>query len=278
MSVQEPRVEQSQGFGQFISKYLGLYRGFFQASLVADLEYRLNFAIRFVSDIFWYAGQILTFEVIFMHTPEIGGWNALQMRVFLAILFIVDAIYMLIWHENFNTLTEGVRKGDLDLLLVKPVNSQFMISSQRIATAYIGNLGIGVAWFIYTCSELPNFNWLQLLWLLIMLPASLSVIYFIRFCLNASAILFTRADSLQFIWYTVFRLGHRPDRIYQSAMRFVVLFILPVGMIASAPARAILEPADAVTVIWALVMGPTLIYLSNCYWKFCLSRYTSASS
>lgn len=277
MSAQEPSVQRYQQ-PKFFSKYWGLYTSFFKASLVADLEYRLNFAVRFISDIFWYAGQILTFEVIFMHTPQIGGWNAMQMRVFLAILFIVDAIYMLIWHENFNALTEGVRKGELDLLLVKPVNSQFMISSQRIATAYLGNLAMGLAWFIYTCSVLPGFNWLQLFWLIFMLPASLSVIYFIRFCLNASAIIFTKADYLQFIWYTIFRLGHRPDRIYQTAIRFAVLFILPVGMIVSAPARAILEPPEPLLIIWAVILCPLLFFLSSRYWKFCLSRYTSASS
>jgi len=268
-------------FSSFIfntKKIIHLYIGFFRASLVADLEYRMNFTIRFFSDVFWYIAQIMTFEIIFMHTRIVGGWSIEQMRVFLSLIFITDAIYMLLWHENFNNLSEGVRRGELDLLLVKPINSQFMISSQRLATAYVGNLLLGVAWLFYTCYSLPQFNWLQLLWLLIMLPAALSAIYLVRFFLNASSIIFTRADFLQFLWYTIFRLGHRPDRIYQTAMRFVVLFVIPVGMIASAPARVILEPPDWGIILWALCMVPLVALITNRYWNFCLSRYSSASS
>jgi ABC-2 type transport system permease protein len=90
--------------------------------------------------VFWYAAQILTFEVIYKHTEKIGDWNIQEMRVFLGLLFVIDAIYMVIIHENIENLSEKVRKGDLDLLLAKPVNSQFMISLQKANTAILGNL------------------------------------------------------------------------------------------------------------------------------------------
>ena len=71
------------------------------------------------------------------------------MRVFLGLLFVIDAIYMIIIHENLENMSEKVRKGDLDLLLAKPVNSQFMITLQKANTAIIGNLVLGTSWLIY---------------------------------------------------------------------------------------------------------------------------------
>lgn len=259
-------------------KYGLLFAAFFKTSFVADLEYRINFAVRFLSDIFWYIGQLLTFEVIFLHVPQIAGWSAPQMRVFLAILFITDALYMMLWHDGLTSMTDAIRKGELDFLLVRPVNSQFMITSQKIATAYLGNFTFAFIWFFWTCSQIPDLNWLNMFWLIIMIPAAMSVIYSIRFFLSASTVLFTKADSLQFIWYTIFRLGHRPDRIYQGAMRYFVLFLLPVGMIASAPAQVILETPNPWMILWALVFTPLSMFLTHQYWNFCLSKYTSASS
>ena len=130
----------------------------FKASLIADLEYRANFFSRILTDIFWYVAQVVTFEVLYQHTDKIGDWNVYQMRVFLGLLFVIDAFYMIIIHENLEGLSEKVRKGDLDLLLAKPINSQFMITLQKANTAIFGNLMIGFAWLIYALNGLPEFS------------------------------------------------------------------------------------------------------------------------
>lgn len=259
-------------------KYFSLLMAFLKTSFITDLEYRMNILIRFTSDIFWYGGQLLTFEVLFLHLDKIGGWSAPEMRVFLGLLFVVDAIYMMFWHDSLNYISEAVRKGDLDFLLIRPVNSQFMITSQKISTAYFGNLSISLIWLFWACSQIENFQWLNLLWLIIMIPAALSVIYTMRFFLSAAAVIFTRADFLQFMWYAVFRLGHRPDSIYTGFMRYLVLFLIPIGMVASVPARMILHEPDLALVAWALLIPPLGIFLTNKFWNFCLSKYTSASS
>jgi ABC-2 type transport system permease protein len=77
-----------------------------------------------VTDIFWYIAQITTFEVLFHHTQYIGSWNLEQMRVFLGVVFVVDALYMIILSENLDQFSEKVRKGDLDLLLAKPAKKR----------------------------------------------------------------------------------------------------------------------------------------------------------
>lgn len=261
-----------------IKKYSSLLFAFLKTSFITDLEYRMNLTIRFLSDVLWYLGQLMTFEVLFLHMNNIGGWSAPQMRVFLGLLFVVDAIYMMLWHEGLNSITEAVRKGDLDFLLIRPANSQFILTTQKISTAYLGNLMLSLSWLIWACSQVPNFQWLNLLWLTIMIPAGLMTIYSIRFFLSATSILFTKADFLQFMWYTVFRLGHRPDTIYKGFMRYLVLFILPVSMVASVPARAILETPEWPMVFWALMLIPLGGFLTHKYWQFCLSKYTSASS
>ncbi len=132
-----------------IRKYASLYSAMFKASFISDLEYRANFFTRIITDIFWYFAQVMTFEVIYKHTEKIGDWNIAQMRVFLGVLFISDGLYMMFLHENIENISEKVRKGDLDLLLAKPVNSQFMLSLQRTSTAYIGNLILGSSWLFY---------------------------------------------------------------------------------------------------------------------------------
>ncbi len=146
---------QPRRFGASLAKYLRLYLAFFRASLVADLEYRANFITRIFTDIVWYSAQIITFESLFLHTQRVGDWDVHQTRVFLGLVFIVDAFYMILFHDNLDRMNTSIRKGDLDLLLVKPVSSQFMLSCQRVTTAMIGNLFIGVGWFVWALWSIP---------------------------------------------------------------------------------------------------------------------------
>lgn len=259
-------------------RYMGLYRAMFKASIIADMEYRVNFLTRIVTDIFWYAAQILTFEVLFSHTPKIGDWNLDQMRVFLGLVFIADALYMIIFSENMDQFSDKVRKGDLDLVLAKPVNSQFMLSLQKASTAGVGNLCIGITWFFLAILKLPDFEWLRLFWLIVLIPCGLIAIYSVRFAIAATAVIFARSENLQFIWYQIYRLGMRPDSIYVPWLKWLLLTALPVGVVASVPARAILEPPQWGLFLWVICLSGILIYLSNRFWRFALKSYSSASS
>lgn len=261
-----------------LKKYLFLYFALFRTSFIADLEFRVNFVTRIMTDIFWYLAQILTFEVLFLHTTKIGDWNLEQTRVFLGIVFVVDALYMIILSENIDQFSDKVRKGDLDLLLAKPINSQFMISLQKAGTAMIGNLCLAMGWFIYSLIQLPDFEVLRLLWLLLLIPCGLISIYATRFCIAATSVVFAKSENLQFIWYQLYRLGMRPDSIYTPWLKWTLLTVLPVGVIASVPARALLEPPNFALFIWVVILSGMLIYLSNRFWKFALKYYSSASS
>lgn len=261
-----------------LRKYAALYAAFFRASFIADLEYRVNFFTRIVTDIFWYAAQIVAFEVLYQHTEVIGHWRLPETRVFLGILFVIDAIYMVLIHDNLDRFAMKVSKGELDMILAKPVNSQFMVSFQRASTALLGNLLIALGWLTFSLWSLDGFQPLRLLWLLVLIPSGLTVLYVLRFGMSALSVIFTRAENLQFVWYQIYRLGMRPDSIYVPWLKYVLLTLVPVGVIASVPARALLDPPDPALFLWAPVLAMILIWLSGRFWRACLRFYASASS
>ncbi|AZZ35846.1 hypothetical protein CIK05_03195 [Bdellovibrio sp. qaytius] len=261
-----------------LRKYLSLYGAFFKASFVADLEYRLNFILLVAAECIWYGTQLLLYEVIYRHTSLIGDWTLVQMRVFVFLALFVDSIYMILWDPNFSKFNDEVRKGNLDLLLTKPVNSMFMISSQKVSISHIPCLIFTGGGLIWALQAIPDFSWFRLFWLFLMIPAGLSVIFVGRLALNSTAIIFSRADFLQYVWYSIFRLGLRPDAIYKGFLRYVLLFVLPFAMVASIPTRFLLEPVQLGFIAWALVMPVLLFTFMNWYWKFCMRFYSSASS
>ena len=262
-----------------IKKYAGLLVSFFRASAISDLEYRLNIVGKVVTDIIWYAAQLSVFEVIFHQTPNLAGWTLDTMRVFMGVLFVVDSMWMLIFQENLDKLSEKVRKGELDLLLAKPVNSQFMLSFQKFSTPYVCNFFITIVYLGWALSTLPHPVGLERIAILIFsLPCALATIYGLRFFFSASALIFTRAENINYVWWQFYRLGMRPDAVYPPWLRFIVLSIVPVAFIASVPSRLILEPLSPLLIGGSVVVACASVYASTRFWRFALRFYSSASS
>jgi len=99
-----------------------------------------------------------------------------------------------------------------------------------------------------------------------------------RFFFSATAVIFSRAENLQYLWYHLYRLGIRPDTIYTPWLKFVVLTALPVGLIASVPARLVLGLASPWLALWVVAMAVVSVWLSGLFWRWTLTFYQSASS
>jgi len=262
-----------------IKKYLSLYWTFFRTSLMADLEYRLNIVTQVITDLFWYAAQASVFEVIFTHAPNISGWTLPAARVFMAMMFFVDALWMILFQENFGRLSTKIRRGELDLLLVKPVNSMFMVTFMKQNTAYLVNLVFTGAYLVWTVSLLPTpVSGFRFLFLLSAIPSALMICYAFRMFFSVWSVIFANAESLNYVWYQLYKLGMRPDAMYPKWLRYLVLSFLPVAFIASVPTRLILEPPNWVLACGGPAIGLFLIWLCARVWNYALTYYSSASS
>lgn len=261
-------------------RYWEIYLSLFQTSLIADLEFRLNFVLKTITDIIWYLAQMTVFEVLYHHTQQIAGWDLSKARVFMSVLFTMDAIWMVVFHANLDELSYKVRRGELDLLLVKPVHSQFLISLQRQTTSYILNLVVTLTYMIWALSQLPNpvEAWRFLYFIFFAVPSAQLIMYFFRLSFAMLAFIFTNADSVNYIFYQIYRLGMRPDSYYPKWLRYTVLTWLPMAFVASVPTRLLVEEFDLKLAILGPALAVFFLWLSTKLWQRATSRYSSASS
>lgn len=262
-----------------IQKYLRLSWAFFKASLMADLEYRANLLTKIGTDLLWYVTQMSLFEVLFLHMPLISGWTIAEVRVFLGILFLVDGFWALLFWENLDGLSMRVKTGELDLLLAKPVSSQFMVSFRKMSPAYLVNIALVFAYIFWSLSQTERgIHWEDPFVVLAVVPFGVMIAYSIRFAFASLAVIFVNAESLNFVWYNIYRMGTRPDGIYPRWLRFLVMSFLPVAFIASVPARLVLDKAQPWMWIATPLMGLVPVVATVYMWKWVLKRYQSASS
>lgn len=260
-------------------RYLRLWAQFLKMSVMADLEYRLNMILRFIGEFVWYLAQLSTFEVIYTHTTLIQGWDVNAMRVFMGCLFLVDVIYMFFIQENMEHFSSMVRKGDLDLYLVKPINSQFMVSCRKVSSVYLLNMFVVLIYLSWAVSQLQTMvTPLQIALFVVLLICGFLICYSIRFFMASLAVIFVNTTSLQFLWHQIYRLGTRPDIVYPRTLRIVLLTILPVGFFASVPSRILVEGLDPRLLVASVAAALFGLLFSSWFWNRALKSYSSASS
>ncbi len=260
-------------------RYLKLWLAFFRNCLTRELEYRGHFILVFMVDVVWYVMQISVMSMMYTLTPSLGGVGKAEATVFLGTLFLVDATNMMLFASNFWRVPFYISTGELDFFLLRPVSTFFMVFTRYINLASIFNLALGLTVFIYGVELLPSspngYAWIQ--WVIMFICAV--VLQLSMQGIIASFAIFTvAADGIQFVYYTLFRLGERPDSIYSGWIRRVVLYIIPFAVLASMPLRALTGTLTnemfVTTILLAVGFGSVALWL----FSYCLQRYSGASS
>ncbi|MFM8285283.1 MAG: ABC transporter permease, partial [Planctomycetaceae bacterium] len=107
-------------------------RTFFRNSLVREMQFRWNFLAEVASHAFWFSTQLLFFHLVFGNVRQINGWTSAEYHGFMATGMILNALMEAFFVPNLANLSELVRTGGLDFALLKPIDTQFLISFEKI--------------------------------------------------------------------------------------------------------------------------------------------------
>ncbi len=260
-------------------RYLRLFGCFLRFSISRAMEFRVDFFFRIVMDITFYTVNILFFEVIFLHTTVLGGWDANQMRVFIGCFLLIDALSMTLFANNLWMLSTYINRGDLDYYLVRPVSSLFFLSLRDFAANSFLNLlmaGGILIWALagYDGRVTPG----AVVLLLVLLLNGTYLRYCVRVLTIIPAFWLHAGQGLEIVFFHMARLVDRPHRIFTGPVRIALTTVLPFSLMASVPAQLLIDGFQGR--LFLLLAGVTLCFsllLATC-WRLGLRAYSSASS
>ncbi|MCL2694540.1 MAG: ABC-2 family transporter protein, partial [Oscillospiraceae bacterium] len=115
-----------------ILKHFKVYCMFAKISLMQQLEYRANFVIGVSAECCWLCTKLLYAFIVHRTGSEIGGLSPDQITLFIGTFIIFTAIYTGLFMHNLGFIPWRVRQGDLDLMLVKPISTQFHLTMREV--------------------------------------------------------------------------------------------------------------------------------------------------
>ncbi len=261
-----------------MSRYWRIYRTFFVSSFARELEFRANFVAKVFQNVIWIFFFILILLVIYRNTDSVAGWNRGDAFVLAATCFFMNAVFQALF-LSLNEIPEQVRKGTLDFVITKPIDTQFWVSTRKFNFDQVGTLFAGIVMIGYG-SYIAHIHAGALQWLAyVSLIASSTVIFYgFNLMLMTTGIWLVRVDNLWVLGDTVMQIARYPLDIYGSGLRSMFTFIVPLAFLATMPARQLKDHFDPLMLALGISWALAFFVLSRWFWNYALIHYGSASS
>lgn len=215
--------------------------------------------------------------LIAVKTKAIAGYSLWQVVLFFATFNLVDNVTQFFLREVYR-FRSYVVSGDFDYILTKPWSplikslfggsdildlpmvllSSILIFISIIKLDHITSSGIILYLLLIICSEI------------IALSFHIAVL--------AVGILTTEVDNTIMLYRDLTSMGRFPVDIYREPISWIITFVVPVGIMMTYPAKALMGLLSQTSLIIAVSISFIFLFLSFKFWRFSLTRYTSASS
>lgn len=270
--------------------YYRVFLTFFRNSLIRELMFPANFMIQVVTRLFWFFARVALFGMIYKEVDHIQEWSKHEYFAFMATGMLINAIVEAFFMPNCAAFCENIRTGKLDFALTKPVDSQFLVSMEKISLAMVSQLMLAAALLGYSLYQIGQaVSVLQVVLFLFYVVVAVAFFYSMMITTACTSIWFGRNQGLYDFWFyiTIFAQyprsiydGHNPGHIEPGeALQFAFSWVVPILLVVTVPAQAIVGTLTdwrfaAVAVIAAIFS----LVISRGVFLWSLNHYRGASS
>ncbi len=263
-----------------LNRYLGLYAALWKNSVTREMGFKSNFLLWIVVELLWFALQLTFMTVIYSHTDHIGTWTKWEVVLLVGAAHFIQQIFTALFLVNCTQLSEHIRTGKLDFMLLLPVNTRFLVSFRQVDLGGFINAASAVAVMVYAARELqlaPSAA--QIAGFLALCAVGLLIHYSLMFLLAAISFWTVQAQGIVYGYYNLFNIARMPDAAFGGPFKAVFTFVLPILLVVNVPVKLLAKKLESP---WEpallLAMACACFAASELFWRFSLRRYTSASS
>ncbi|MGD0614337.1 MAG: ABC-2 family transporter protein, partial [Verrucomicrobiota bacterium] len=135
-------------------RYLGIYAALWKNSVMRETMFKTNFLLWILVEFLWFGLQLCFISVLYLHTDRIGTWTKWEVVMLVGASHFIQQTFQAFFLVNCTNLSELVRTGKFDFLLLLPVNTRFVVSLRQVDLGAFVNAGSGVAVMVYAARQL----------------------------------------------------------------------------------------------------------------------------
>lgn len=233
-----------------------------------------------VSTMLYTATYLLFIDILFANVKTMAGYSRDEM-LFLTLVSQIGFFLMATFSMyNADKMIEDVNRGNLDLILIKPLPSLFYVSTRNINLLGLlrdGGIPAVVVSMVIDWQEL-SFAPLSLICGAIAFVFGLLAADMVKFLLSIPVFWKGEAQEFSSLFYSLIRYD-LPWEGLSSVFRLSLAAIIPILIPVSIATSVFLGKSPPLPLtLFAIGMGIVCLLIKSLAWRWALRNYTSASS
>ncbi len=263
-----------------LKRYASIYAALWKNSVTREIMFKGNFILWILVEFLWFGLQLCLIGVFYLHTNTIGSWTKWQVVMLVGASHVIQQTFQAFFLVNCTNLSDLVRTGKLDFLMLLPINTRFVVSLRQVDLGAFVNAASGVGVIAYAAHQMHFMPTIpHILGFAALCVAGVLIHYSLMFLLASISFWTVRAQGIVWGYYNLFNIARLPDEAFQGAFKAIFTFAIPMLLVSNVPARVLTDKLDHVgPILLLLAMSLACFAVSELGWRASLRHYTSASS
>jgi ABC-2 type transport system permease protein len=245
-------------------------------SFLVVLAQKKVFLIFLIGKILRFAFYMTFLYFLVTGAKSLLGYSVNQVIFFFLTFMVIDTTTQFFFREVYR-FRPLVVSGDFDLVLTKPISALFRVlmgGADIIDLFTIPPLFLITIYYGSLLSPGPN----QVFLFLALLISGLLIATALHIVVLAIGIITLEVDHTIMIYRDISSMARFPVDIYKQPLKGVLTYLLPIGVMITLPAKALMGLVTPFGIFVSIFFGFLSIFIAIRFWGFALQRYSSASS
>lgn len=262
-------------------RYLKLYSTYAKLSLMSKMVYKANTIIGIVAFLFTEATSLLTLYFLVSAVPSIDGYTIYHIGLLFGLTNMAVGIDHLFTDKLWNVAYFEVKLGKLDHMFLRPLPILFQVIASELQLEALGELIIAGAMIILCGSQLTIMGGAAAIALMVLgIICAALIISSFKIMVASLAFKFKRSGPLLQFIYNFSGFTKYPLNIYPQFIRFILIFIIPLGLCLFYPFENLFTPNPDAPIIALVTVVFTAIFITVCIlvWNRMVKEYESTGT
>lgn len=257
-----------------MARNINLLRSIIKINLAQFFTYRTEFWLNLIDSLAWFFITISFYKYLYATSALVPGVSLKEIYLIVATSEIIKSLLFTFCINNLAAIPESVRDGTLDGLLLKPINSQVLISFRKIN---FGNLGSFFPAILLLFANSNVFS-LSIINYVILVIFSFVLGYSLWFSLMTLSVWFVQLRELHELFLGILTLNQFPLSVFKVSGKLAYYLFLPVLLTSNMPVLGMLKKSNIALISGYILFSIGMCIFSSIFWKLSIRYYSSASN
>lgn len=258
-----------------------LYKKYLKMHLKSSFQYRYNMMFIAFNQILINISEILAVYLLFEQFDSVAGWSFYESLLMMGIVYTVYS-FTECFARGYDEFPKIIQSGELDCLLIRPVNIHYQIFGSKIEFTKIIRVILGIIVSIIALVNI-NIDWDPLKVLVLFATYLCGIVVILGLFILSAGISIYTVENLEFLNIITNgskELAYYPINIYAKWLTRIFTFIIPIACFNYLPLSYILGVGSIPQ--WLCAISPLLgmLFIIPCiiFFNLSLRRYRSTGT